>query len=69
LVQQPDADPQLYEYSTLPRLQAKPVIDAAEANRLNTLKDAYIQAATRALLDNRVGHGDHGPQDKAAPAE
>lgn len=69
LVQQPDADPQLYEYSTLPHLEATPVDDAAETERLNTLKDAYIQTATRALLDNRVGHGDHGPQDKAAPAE
>jgi phosphoglycerol transferase MdoB-like AlkP superfamily enzyme len=71
LVQQPDGDPQLYKYSTLPHLEATPIDDAAEESRLNTLKDAYIQTATRALLDNRVGHGDHGgPQSgEASPAE
>lgn len=63
LVQQPDADPLLYRYQTLPHLEATPVDDDAEELRLNTLKDAYLQTATRALLDNRVGHGDH-----AAPA-
>jgi hypothetical protein len=26
---------------------------------MNTLMNAYIQTATRALLDNRVGHGSH----------
>jgi phosphoglycerol transferase MdoB-like AlkP superfamily enzyme len=68
LVQQPDGEPQLYRYTTLPDLVATPVEDAAETSRLNTLKDAYIQTATKALIENRVGHGDHGPRaDKSAP--
>jgi phosphoglycerol transferase MdoB-like AlkP superfamily enzyme len=66
VVQQPDGEPQLYKYSTLPHLEATPVADAAEARRLNTLKDAYIQTATRALLENRVGHGDRGGSQPAA---
>lgn len=68
VVQQPDAEPQLYRYTTLPHLEATPLDDAAEQQRLNTLKDAFIQTATRALLDNRVGHGDHAPpRDQPQP--
>lgn len=71
VVEQPDGEPQLYKYTTLPQLEATPVDDAAEANRLNTLKDAYIQTATRALLDNRVGHADRGaaPSGTTPPSE
>jgi hypothetical protein len=29
---------------------------------MKTRMNAYIQTATRALLDNRVGHGDHVQQ-------
>lgn len=68
VVQQPDADPQLYRYTVLPDLEATLVDDPAEAQRMNRLKEAYIQTATRALLDNRVGHGDHAPpRDQPEP--
>jgi len=62
LVQPPNATPRLYRYDTLPHLVATPQDDAAQAQQMKTLMNAYIQTATRALLDNRVGHGDHVQQ-------
>lgn len=59
LVQAPGATPRLYNYTTLPDLAATPLDDAPAQQRMNTLMNAYIQTATRALLDNRVGHGNH----------
>lgn len=59
LVQPPNATPRLYNYTTLPHLIATPVEDEATQKHMNTLMNAYIQTATRALIDNRVGHGSH----------
>lgn len=59
LVQPPNATPTLYSYTTLPDLIATPVDDKQAQERMNTLMNAYIQTATRALIDNRVGHGNH----------
>ncbi len=59
LVKAPDATPRLYSYTTLPHLVATPDDDAQAQTRMNTLMNAYVQTATRALLDNRVGHGTH----------
>ena len=59
LVQPPEATPRLYRYETMPHLVAKPIEDAPQMKKMKTLMNAYIQTATQALLDNRVGHGDH----------
>ncbi|MFT3929108.1 MAG: LTA synthase family protein [Spongiibacteraceae bacterium] len=59
LVQPPNATPRLYNYTTLPHLVATPIEDEAAQKHMNTLMNAYIQTATRALIDNRVGHGNH----------
>lgn len=59
LVQPPNTEPRLYKYSTLPHLVATPIDDAQRQQQMKTLMNAYIQTATQALLDNRVGHGDH----------
>jgi phosphoglycerol transferase MdoB-like AlkP superfamily enzyme len=59
LVQPPNGTPRLYNYTTLPHLIATPLDDQPAQARMNTLMNAYIQTATRALLDNRVGHGSH----------
>lgn len=59
MVVPPNASPRLYEYSTRPHLQATPITDAEREQGLHTMIRAYIQTATQALLDNRVGHGDH----------
>ena len=59
LVQPPNATPRLYSYTTLPHLTATPIDDKQAQERMNTLMNAYIQTATRALIDNRVGHGSH----------
>lgn len=65
LVQPPNATPRLYRYTTLPHLVATPIDDAQAQTEMKTLMGAYIQTATRALLDNRVGHGDHVVQTAA----
>jgi phosphoglycerol transferase MdoB-like AlkP superfamily enzyme len=62
LVQPPNATAHLYRYTTLPRLQAEPIAEPERQRVMQELMDAYIQTATRALLDNRVGHGDHVEQ-------
>ncbi|MDB6061941.1 MAG: ltaS1 [Verrucomicrobiaceae bacterium] len=59
MVQPPNATPRLYKYTTLPHLEATPLTDAEHQQQMQTLMRAYIQTATQALLDNRVGHGDH----------
>ena len=58
LVQPPHATPVLYRYDTLPHLQATTIDDAQLQQHMKTLMEAYIETATRALLDNHVGHGD-----------
>lgn len=65
LVQPPNGTPRLYHYTTLPRLVAAPIDDSQTQTRMNTLMNAYIQTATRALIDNRVGHGSHVAQSVA----
>lgn len=62
MVQPPNATPRLYRYQTLPHLVATPLDDAAQIQPMKTLMNAYIQTATQALLDNKVGHGDHVQQ-------
>ncbi len=64
LVQSPNAAAKLYRYTTLPHLQAQTTVDPARQHALQELMSAYIQTATQALLDNRVGHGDHIEQAK-----
>jgi phosphoglycerol transferase MdoB-like AlkP superfamily enzyme len=59
LVQPPNTEPRLYKYNTLPHLVATPIDDAQRQQQMKALMNAYIQTATQALLDNRVGHGDH----------
>ncbi len=65
LVQPPNAMPRLYRYTTLPHMTATPIDDGHAEQEMKTLMAAYIQTATRALLDNRVGHGDHVMQTAA----
>ena len=59
IVQPENAIPRLYHYTTLPNMVATPIDDKQTQERMNTLMNAYIQTATRALIDNRVGHGSH----------
>ena len=46
----------LYRYVTQPHLQATLAPDTVREQQLKILMDAYIQTATQALRDNRVGH-------------
>ncbi len=59
LVQPENATPRLYQYTTLPNMDATPIDDEHAQQRMNTRMNAYIQTATRALIENRVGHGSH----------
>ncbi|HSB96141.1 MAG TPA: LTA synthase family protein [Spongiibacteraceae bacterium] len=64
LVQPPNATAHLYRYTTLPHLRAEPITEPTRERDMQELMQAYLQTATRALLDNRVGHGDHVEQAK-----
>ena len=58
LVQPPNTTPRLYRYRIRPDMLATPIDDAQAQQRMSALMNAYVRTATRALLDNRVGHGD-----------
>ncbi len=59
LVQAPGGAAQLYSYTINPHMTAQPDPDKVRAEQMRNLLGAYIQTATKALLDNKVGHADH----------
>lgn len=55
LVQVPGLPARLYRYALGAKSSAEPQEDAARATAMGQYLDAYLHAATRALLDNRAG--------------
>jgi phosphoglycerol transferase MdoB-like AlkP superfamily enzyme len=58
LVQAPGSEPHLFQYTILPHMTAMRSQDAERQQHMGLVLGAYLQTATQALLDNRVGHGD-----------
>ncbi len=57
VVKRPDADAQLYRYTTAPALVATPLDDAAQKQAMATTLAAFVERATRSLLDDTAGAG------------
>ncbi len=58
VVKRPDASPQLYRYTLSPTSEAEQLDDTAENTRLSNALTAFVERATRSLLDNTVGAGE-----------
>lgn len=57
VVKRPEAPSQLYRYATRPDLSATPLDDEAQKKDMTTTLLAFVQRATRSLLDNTAGAG------------
>lgn len=55
VVRRPNAQPMLYRYTLGPHAQVEPLDDEAARERMATILSAFVQRATRSLLDNTTG--------------
>jgi phosphoglycerol transferase MdoB-like AlkP superfamily enzyme len=62
LIKAPETGPKLFRYRIRPMMSAEPVDDPWKLQQMQKELNAFLQTATHALLENRVGHNDEMKQ-------
>jgi phosphoglycerol transferase MdoB-like AlkP superfamily enzyme len=58
LVKVPETGPKLFRFKTRPIMSAEPLDNSLMMEQMQKSLNAYLQTATRALLENHTGHND-----------